>query len=43
MPAQYTMWRIFQDMKENPEGEFEIEGNRYSKMEMRIVDTGYGL
>lgn len=34
---------VFMDMKENPEGEFEIEGNRYSKMEMRIVDTGYGL
>jgi alanyl-tRNA synthetase len=34
---------VFMDMKEDPEGEVEIEGLKYSKMDMQIVDTGYGL
>ncbi len=34
---------VFMDMKEDPAGDTEIEGIRYSKMPMRIVDTGYGL
>ncbi|WP_052268466.1 alanine--tRNA ligase [Thermoplasma volcanium] len=34
---------VFMDMKEDQEGEVEIEGTRYTKMDMQIVDTGYGL
>ena len=34
---------VFMDLKEDPEGDVEIEGTKYSKMEMQIVDTGYGL
>ncbi|MGC8608759.1 MAG: alanine--tRNA ligase [Thermoplasmata archaeon] len=34
---------VFMDMKEDPNGSVEIEGIKYSKMDMRIVDTGYGL
>ncbi|CAC11978.1 alanyl-tRNA synthetase related protein [Thermoplasma acidophilum] len=34
---------VFMDMKEDPNGPYEIDGIRYSKMDMRIVDTGYGL
>ena len=34
---------VFMDLREDPNGETEIDGNRYSGMEMRIVDTGYGL
>jgi len=34
---------VFMDMKEDPEGTVEIEGLKYSKMDMQIVDTGYGL
>ena len=34
---------VFMDMVIDPEGTVEIDGNRYSKMDMMIVDTGYGL
>lgn len=34
---------VFMDMKEDPQGVFEIDGRNYSKMDLRIVDTGYGL
>lgn len=34
---------VFMDMSIDPEGPVEIDGNRYSKMDMMIVDTGYGL
>lgn len=34
---------VFMDMIADPEGEVEIDGNMYSKMDMMIVDTGYGL
>ncbi|MCL5665937.1 MAG: alanine--tRNA ligase-related protein, partial [Candidatus Thermoplasmatota archaeon] len=34
---------VFMDMKEDPEGEFEIDGLRYSRMDRTIIDTGYGL
>lgn len=34
---------VFMDLKEDKNGEYEIEGKRYSKMKMNIVDTGYGL
>ena len=34
---------VFMDMKEDPEGTVEIDGSKYSRMDMQIVDTGYGL
>ncbi len=34
---------VFMNLKEDEHGEFEIEGKKYSKMDMNIVDTGYGL
>lgn len=34
---------VFMDMKEDPEGDFEIDGTHYSRMERKIIDTGYGL
>lgn len=34
---------VFMDMELDPEGSVEIDGQRYSKMDMQIVDTGYGL
>ncbi len=34
---------VFMDMKEDPEGDIEIEGTKYSQMPLKIVDTGYGL
>jgi len=34
---------VFMDMKVSPAGEYEIKGERYSKMPNYIVDTGYGL
>lgn len=34
---------VFMDLKEDPNGPVEIEGKNYSKMDMEIVDTGYGL
>jgi alanyl-tRNA synthetase len=34
---------VFMDMKVSPQGDYEIKGERYSKMANYIVDTGYGL
>lgn len=34
---------VFMDMVIDPGGTVEIDGNKYSKMDMMIVDTGYGL
>jgi len=34
---------VFMDMVEDSEGDVEIDGVRYRKMENRIVDTGYGI
>jgi alanyl-tRNA synthetase len=35
---------VFMSMEQDPEGEFLLkDGNRYSKMDTYIVDTGYGL
>ncbi|EQD50705.1 protein containing Alanyl-tRNA synthetase, class IIc, partial [mine drainage metagenome] len=34
---------VFMDMSENENGEFEVDGKKYSPMGQRIVDTGYGL
>ena len=34
---------VFMDMKSDPAGDFEVDGEKYSKMNLQIVDTGYGL
>lgn len=34
---------VFMDMVVDPEGTTEIDGLTYSPMEMKVVDTGYGL
>lgn len=34
---------VFMDMVEDPNGDTEIESIRYSPMDNRIVDTGYGI
>ncbi|MGC8645503.1 MAG: alanine--tRNA ligase [Thermoplasmata archaeon] len=34
---------VFMDMVEDRNGDVEIDGTRYRKMENRIVDTGYGI
>lgn len=34
---------VFMDMVETPDGDVEIDGIRYRKMDNRIVDTGYGI
>jgi len=34
---------VFMDLKEDPNGDVEIEGTKYSHMPLRVVDTGYGL
>jgi len=34
---------VFMNMKEDITGDFEIEGKKYSKNPLNIVDTGYGL
>ncbi len=34
---------VFMNLKEHPEGDIEIKGVRYRKMDNYIVDTGYGL
>jgi alanyl-tRNA synthetase len=35
---------VFMQLEQDPEGEFEMkDGNRYSRMDRRVVDTGYGL
>lgn len=34
---------VFMDMKEDPDGDIEIEGIKFRPMDIRVVDTGYGL
>ena len=34
---------VFMNLEAHPEGEIEIKGEKYRKMENYIVDTGYGL
>ena len=34
---------VFMDMEEHPEGDVELKGDRYRKMPLQIIDTGYGL
>ncbi len=34
---------VFMNLKEDPNGEIELGGSRYSPMDIYIVDTGYGL
>ena len=34
---------VFMDLQEDQDGDFEIDGKKYSKMRIQIVDTGYGL
>lgn len=34
---------VFMDMIADPDGEVEIDGGKYTKMDMMVVDTGYGL
>ena len=34
---------VFMDLIESPDGEVQIEGIRYTKMPIQVVDTGYGL
>ena len=34
---------VFMDMRSDPAGEFVVDGEKYSKMDLKIVDTGYGL
>ncbi|MFB6171981.1 MAG: alanine--tRNA ligase [Haloarculaceae archaeon] len=35
---------VFMSMERDPDGEYELkDGNRYSKMDTYVVDTGYGL
>jgi len=35
---------VFMSMELDPDGEFEMkDGNTYSKMDRRVIDTGYGL
>ncbi len=35
---------VFMSMEQDPDGEYEMkDGNRYSPMDRRVIDTGYGL
>lgn len=34
---------VFMNLEEHPEGEIEIKGEKYRRMDNYIVDTGYGL
>ncbi|MEZ3116714.1 alanine--tRNA ligase [Halobaculum sp. MBLA0147] len=35
---------VFMSMERDPDGEYEMkDGNRYTQMDRRVVDTGYGL
>lgn len=34
---------VFMNLEEHPDGNIEIKGERYKKMDNYIVDTGYGL
>ena len=34
---------VFMNLEEDEEGEITIKGQKYSEMELQIIDTGYGL
>ncbi|PSP56730.1 alanine--tRNA ligase [Halobacteriales archaeon QS_1_67_19] len=34
---------VFMSMEQDPDGDYELKGDRYSKMDTYVVDTGYGL
>ncbi len=34
---------VFMSMKADPNGEFEVKGERYTPMQTQVVDPGYGL
>ncbi len=34
---------VFMNLKEDPNGDIELNGTRYSEMPLKVVDTGYGL
>ena len=34
---------VFMNLQEDPEGNYEIKGDKYSEMDLQIIDTGYGL
>jgi alanyl-tRNA synthetase len=34
---------VFMSMEEDPDGEYELKGERYTPMDRYVVDTGYGL
>jgi len=34
---------VFMQFEEDPEGEIELKGDTYSRMDRRIIDTGYGI
>ena len=34
---------VFMDMEEHESGDVELKGDRYRKMPLQIIDTGYGL
>ena len=34
---------VFMNLKEDPDGDVEIKGEKYSEMDLQIIDTGYGL
>jgi len=34
---------VFMNLKEDENGDIELEGTRYSEMPIKVVDTGYGL
>lgn len=34
---------VFMNLEENPDGDVDIKGVKYSEMPLQIIDTGYGL
>ncbi|MFW6144948.1 MAG: alanine--tRNA ligase, partial [Candidatus Natronoplasma sp.] len=34
---------VFMNMRMDPEGEVELDGDKYSPLDLNVVDTGYGL
>ncbi len=34
---------VFMNLEKDPDGDIELEGDRYSKLRLNVVDTGYGL
>ncbi|RLF30734.1 MAG: alanine--tRNA ligase [Thermoplasmata archaeon] len=34
---------VFMNLQEDEHGRYEVKGNRYSEMPLKVVDTGYGL